>query len=136
MELNPLIGFKICDKLRNFITDFSGAMKALKLKLGTHIDSRLLNRIYQNQVQGPITRGVTSLNRFCKFLFIKIFCSTFLKNCKGSKVEMVTHMESRLMYRFYRNHGLGPITHGFKSLDRFYCSMLLCSTVIYLVSMN
>ena len=32
---------------------FSEAMKALKLKLGTH--SRLLYRLYQNQGQGPVT---------------------------------------------------------------------------------
>ena len=40
--LNPLIGFTICHKLKIFITDFSGTMKAIKLKLGAHIDNRLL----------------------------------------------------------------------------------------------
>ena len=31
--------------------------------------------------------GVTSLDRFYKFPLMKYFCSTFLKNCKGNKVE-------------------------------------------------
>ena len=38
-------------------------MIGLKLKLGTHMDSGLLYHIYQNQGQGPITLGVTPLDR-------------------------------------------------------------------------
>ena len=36
---------------------------------------------------GPITLGVTSLDRFYKFQMLKNSCHTFLKNCKGNKVE-------------------------------------------------
>ena len=36
--------------------DSSGAMKAVKLKLGTHMDSGLMYRVYQNQCQWPITQ--------------------------------------------------------------------------------
>ena len=62
-------------------------MKALKLKLGTRMDSGLLYCVYQNQAQGPITLGVSSLDRFYKFPLTKNFCHFFLKNCKGNKVE-------------------------------------------------
>ena len=34
------------------------------------------------------------------------------------------------MYHVFRNQGQGPITHGLKSLDRFYDAMLPCPTVV------
>ena len=40
------------------------------------------------------------------------------------------------MYHVYQNQGKGPITHGVISLDRFNIAMLLCTTVMYLVSMT
>ena len=39
-------------------------------------------------------------------------------------------MDSGLLYRVFRNQGQGPITHGLKSLDRFYNAMLPCPTVV------
>ena len=69
--------------MKNFITDFSGAMKALKLKLGTHMDSGLVYCVYQNQGQGPITLGVTSLDRFYKFPLMHFFLSHFSQKLYG-----------------------------------------------------
>ena len=34
------------------------------------------------------------------------------------------------MYPVYWNQGQGPITHGVKSLARFYIAILLCPTVM------
>ena len=34
------------------------------------------------------------------------------------------------MYHVFRNQGQGPITHGLKSLDRFYDAILPCPTVV------
>ena len=34
------------------------------------------------------------------------------------------------MYHVFGNQGQGPITHGLKSLDRFYDAMLPCPTVV------
>ena len=63
-------------------------MKAVKFKLDTHMDSGLMMYcVYQNQSQGPITLGVTSLDRFYNLPLMKNFHHTFLKNCKGFKVE-------------------------------------------------
>ena len=62
-------------------------MKAVKLKLGTHMDNGLMFGVYQNQGQGHITLGVTSLDMFYNLPLMKNFCHTFLKNCKGYKVE-------------------------------------------------
>ena len=62
-------------------------MKAVKLKLGTHMDKGLMYRVYQKQGQGPITLGLTSLDRFYNLPIRKNFSHFFLKNCKGYKVE-------------------------------------------------
>ena len=51
------------------------------------MDSGLLYRVYQKQGKGPITLGVTSLDRFLQISINEIFFRTFLKNCKGNKVE-------------------------------------------------
>ena len=41
-----------------------------------------------------------------------------------------TYMDSGLMFHVSRNQGQGPITHGLKSLDRFYNAMLPCPTMV------
>ena len=50
-----MIGFTIYHQSKIIDTDFSGTMKAVKLKHGTHMDSGLMYFVYQNQGQGPIT---------------------------------------------------------------------------------
>ena len=54
----------------------------------------------------------------------------FLRTVRVTKLKPGTHMESGLMYHVYWTQGQGPITHGVKSLDRFYVSMLLFPPVM------
>ena len=65
-ELRPLIGVQILPFLKIFISDFSGTMKARKLKVWINIDNGLLYGVYPNGGQGSITLGVRSLGRFSK----------------------------------------------------------------------
>ena len=44
-------------------------MKAVTLKLGTHMDKWLMYSVYQNQHQGSITLRVTYLDRFYNLPF-------------------------------------------------------------------
>ena len=46
-------------------------MKAIKVQLGTHMDSGLMYRISQNHGQGPITLGVTAFDRFYNLPLMK-----------------------------------------------------------------
>ena len=77
------LGITTFDRLYNtpfmklFVTDFSGTMKAVKLKLGTHMDNGLMYRVYQKQDQGLITLGVTSLDRFYNLPSMKNFRHIF-----------------------------------------------------------
>ena len=93
-------------------------MIALKLKLGTHIYSGLLYHIYQNQGQGPITLGVTFLDRLYNLPLMKKFFPTFLKNYKVNKVE-TWYIQGQWVDVLHIPEDQGPITHGFKSLHRF-----------------
>ena len=105
-------------------------MKAIKLKHDRHMDSGLMYCVYQNQGQGPIALGATSLDRFYNLPLMKKNCCTFLKNCKGYKVET------------WYTHGqwvdvlcvpeLGPRVHNsrFKSLDRSYIALFPCPTMM------
>ena len=60
--------------MKKIVTDFSGTLKAVKMKLDTHIDNGLMYRVYQNQGQGTLTRGYN-------LPLMKIFRHTFLKLC-------------------------------------------------------
>ena len=71
----------------NFLYTFLKNCKGYKLKLGTHIPSGLVYCVYWNQGQGPITLGVTSLDRFYNLPLMKNFSYRFLRNYESCKVE-------------------------------------------------
>ena len=73
--------------MKKCVTEFSRTKKTVKLKLGAHMHNGLMYCVYENQGQGLITLGVTSLDRFYNLALRKKFRHTFLKNCKGYKVE-------------------------------------------------
>ena len=59
-----------------FVKDFSKAVKAVKLKLGTDMDSGLLHRVNQNQGQGPISLRVMCFDRVYNLPLMKHFRHT------------------------------------------------------------
>ena len=64
MELCPFIGFQILPFLKRFVTDFSGTMKAGKVKVCININNDWMYCIYWNRGLASITLGVMSLCRF------------------------------------------------------------------------
>ena len=50
-SLDRFYNLPLMNIMKSFVTDFSGTMKAVKLKLGTHMDNRLMYHVYQNQYQ-------------------------------------------------------------------------------------
>ena len=65
LVLCPLLNLPF---LKIFITDFSGTMKARKLKVCINMDNNWMSSVYRNRGQGSITVGVISLGRFSKNL--------------------------------------------------------------------
>ena len=70
--------------MKNFVTISSRAVWVTKLKLGTHMDSGLMCRVYLNQGQGPITFGVKSQDSLPS---MKDFHYRFLRNYESCNVE-------------------------------------------------
>ena len=64
--LSPLIGFQILPFLKIFVTDFSGTIKARKLKVRINMDNDWIYRVYRNRGQVSITLEVISLVGFQK----------------------------------------------------------------------
>ena len=69
--------------MKIFITDFFRNHESVKFKFGKYMDNGLMYLVYQSQGQELITLRVTSLDMFYHLPFMKNFCHTFLKNCKG-----------------------------------------------------
>ena len=80
MEFCPFIGFKILSFLKNFKTDFSGTIKARKLKFPINMNNDWMYHVYRNRDQGFITLGVMSLDRFSNFAILENFRNRFLRN--------------------------------------------------------
>ena len=58
-----MIGFQILPFLKIFVTDFSGTIKARKLKVRINMDNDWMLFVYWNRGQGSITLRVMSLYR-------------------------------------------------------------------------
>ena len=76
MSLHRFSNFAI---LENFVTDFSGTMKARKLKSGINMDNDWMYCVYRNRGQGSITLGVMSLGRFSITCLGSYFNETYTK---------------------------------------------------------
>ena len=62
---------------------------------------------------GPITLGVTSLDRFYNFAISeKNFITFFSRTVRVTNLKPGSHMDSGLMYCVYKNQGQEPITFG------------------------
>ena len=79
--------------LKIFVTDFSGTMKAQKLKVRINMDNDSIYGVYCNMGQGSITLGVMSLDRFSKFKIhfaYKLLCLWSYFN------EILPHLVSKI----------------------------------------
>ena len=70
-----------------FITLFSGTVRPRRLKLGIHVDSRQMNRVYRNKAAAAYLSLYFFIFLSLEFSNIKVFRHTFLRNCEASKIE-------------------------------------------------
>ena len=94
LEFCPLTGFQTLPFLKIFVTDFSGTMKARKLKVSISIGFQILP-------------------------FLKIFVTDFSGSMKATKLKVCTNMDNDWMYCVYWNRGQGSITLGVMFLGKF-----------------
>ena len=74
--------------LKFFVTLFSGTVRPRRLKLGTHVDSGQMYRVYWNQT-AAVAYSFLYFFVFLSLQFsnIKIFRHTFLRNCEALNIE-------------------------------------------------
>ena len=69
--------------LKFFVTLFSGTVMLRRLKLGTHMDSGQMYRVYRNQVAAAYLSLYFFIFLSLQFSNIKIFRHTFLRKCEA-----------------------------------------------------
>ena len=69
--------------LKFFITLFSGTVRPGRLKLGTHVDSGQMYRVYRNQAAAAYSSLYFFIFLSLQFSNIKSFRHTFIRNCEA-----------------------------------------------------
>ena len=92
--------------LKYFVTLFSKTVRPRRLKLGIHVDSGQMYRVYWNRAAAPI----------CPFMFLslqfsnmKFFITLFSGTVRLRRLKLVTYVENGWMYHVYRNHAAALI---------------------------
>ena len=70
-----------------FVTLFSGTNRPRRLKLGTNVDSGLMNRLYRNQASAAYSSHYFFFFLSLQLSNIKNFHHIFLRNCEVCKIE-------------------------------------------------
>ena len=95
--------------LEFFVTLFSGTVRPRRLKLGTHVDSGQMYRVYQIQAAAAYLSLYFSFFFLSNFQTRKFFVTLFSGTVRPRRFKLVTHMENGWMYRVYRNHAAAYI---------------------------
>ena len=81
--------------LKFIVTLFSGTVRPRIFKLGTHVDSGWMYRVYRNQAAA----AYSSLYFFIFLSLVTLFSGTV----RPRRFKLGTHVDSGWMYRVYRN---------------------------------
>ena len=83
-------------------------MRPRRLKLGTHMDSGQMYRVYHNPAAGIrllwlIRPFISSFFFLSNFLTLKVFVTLFSGTMRPRRLKLGTHVDSGQMYRVYHN---------------------------------
>ena len=79
-------------------------MKPRRLKLGTHVDSGQMYRVYWNQVAAAyLSLYFFSIFSLSNFQTLKFFVTLFSGTVRPRRLELGIHVDSGQMYLVYRN---------------------------------
>ena len=94
--------------LKFFVTLFSGTVRPRRLKLGTHVDSGQMHRVYQNQAAAAYL-SLYSVFFLSNFQTLKIFITLFSGTVRPRRLKLGAPMDNRWMYHVYRNQAAAAI---------------------------
>ena len=89
--------------LEFFVTLFSGTVRPRRLKLGTHMDSGQMYRVYRNQAAAAYLSLYFFIFLSLQFSNIKNFVTHFSGTVRPRKLKLDAHVDNGWMYRVYRN---------------------------------
>ena len=95
--------------LKFFVILFSGTVRPWRLKLGTHVDSGQMYRVYRNQAATAYSSLYFSFFFPSNFQTLKFFVTLFSGTVRSRRMRLVTYMENVWIYRVYRNHAAALI---------------------------
>ena len=77
-----IFSFSNSQTLKFFVTLFSGTVRPRRLKLGTHVDSEQMYRVYRNQAAAAYLSLYFFIFLSLQISNITIFLHMFLRNCE------------------------------------------------------
>ena len=89
--------------LKFFVTLFSGTMRPRRLKLGTHMDSRQMYHVYQNQAAAPYSPIYFFIFLSLQFSTLKFLVTLFSGTVRTRRLKLGTHVDSGQMHHVYQN---------------------------------
>ena len=118
--------------LKCFVTFVSGIVRPRRLKLGTHVDSGHVYRVYRNQAAA----SYSSLYFFIflsNFQTLKFFVTLFSGTVRPGRLKLGTHVHNGQMYRVYWNQAAAAysslyffslLSLKFSNIKTFVCTFL------------
>ena len=89
--------------IKFFVTFFSGTVRPRRLKLGSHVDTGQMYRVYRNQAAALFHPFISSFFFLSNFQTLKFFVTLFSGTVRPRRLKLGTHVDSGQMYRVYRN---------------------------------
>ena len=84
-------------------TLFSGTVRPRRLKLGTHMDSGQMYRMYRNQAAADYSSLYSSFFSLSNFQTLKFLVTLFSGTVRPRRLKLGTHMDNRWLFHVYRN---------------------------------
>ena len=95
--------------LKFVVTLLSGTVRSRRLKLGIHVDSGQMYLVYRNQAAALFRPLFSSFFFLSSYQTLKIFVTFFSGTVRSRRLKLGTYMDSRQMYRVYRNQAAALI---------------------------
>ena len=87
-----------------FITFFSGTVRLRRLKLGTHVDSEQMYRMYWNQAAAYSSLYFFSF--LSNFQTLKFFVALFSGTVRPIKLKLYTYVDNGWMFHVHHNQAV------------------------------
>ena len=84
-------------------------MRPRRLKLGTHMDSGQMYRVYWNQAAAAYSSLYFSFFFLSNFQTLIFFVTLFSGTVGPRRLKLVTHVDNGWMYHVYQNHAAALI---------------------------